>query len=395
LNRKIILASLLALGVTGVWGSQVSADQTRKSITPLLKLISQYDSNFFKTPDNEDDAWTYIVQPGIEAGIETERSHASLYYTLDAYYYSGLDQDLDYVGHTFRLDTGTRSRSDKLHVNLRDTFRRTRDPAELDYLNNALNTEKFSINRFEPEFLYNFGRSDLRLAYGNVWVDYQGSDSGLDSVENRGTAELKFRFNRANALGLNFQYWNTDYDSPGVDSDSQQGKIVYARQNKKFLLEAGAGWQNRSFDMNSLDDSNLFVWDVKLQSQGLKDTGLTFRVDHSLNDQSGDGHFYKATKLAVNADYDFSTDLQGRFYGAYQNSEYEFTHRDDDAWYFEASLAYVLTRWLTVSGAVGTETRDSNVDAAEYDNVYGLAMFTFVYPIGTGSPVITPSPYNR
>jgi len=395
LHRKIILASLLALSATWIWGTHAGADQTRKSITPLLILQAQYDSNFYKDPIDETDVWTNIARPGLEAEIETERSYASLFYTLDAHYYSGLDEDLDFVGHTFKLDTGTRSRSDLLHVNLRDTFNRTRDPAELDYLDNTVDTEEYNINRFEPEVIYTFGRSDFRLAYTNVWVDYVESGGGEDSTENRGTAEWKYRLDKANALGLNYQYWNVNYDGTSSDYDSQQVKAVYERQGKMLKLDIGAGWQGRKFDEPLLDDISRFVWDLTLQTKGLQNTTFIFKADSNVNNWSTATGYYDATKLALTVNHDFVADLQGRLYGSYQKSDYEFIDRDDDTWTLEAALSYTLTRWLAVAGAVGTENRDSNLAVAEYDNVYGLAMLSFVYPIGTGSPVISPSPLNR
>ena len=88
----------LALLVSGIWTAESLADQTRKSITPIINLSAQYDSNFFKTSIAEEKVYTFLVQPGIEAAVETERSHLSLYYTLDAYFYDDdLDEDLDFI----------------------------------------------------------------------------------------------------------------------------------------------------------------------------------------------------------------------------------------------------------------------------------------------------------
>ncbi len=395
MEKRILLASAIVLGITGVWGTPADSAQNRMSITPLLKLSAQYDSNFYKTPTDEENAWTYMVQPGFEAEIETERSHASLYYTLDAFYYSGLEQDLDYVGHTFTFDTGTRTRSDALHLNLRDTYRRTRNPSELEYLNNLVSTNEFSVNKFDPEIIYNFGLSSFRLAYGNVWIDYHESGFGEDSTENRGIGEWKYHFNRANALGVNYQIWTQDYDGSSSDYDAQQGKVVYTRQNRMLRLEAGAGWQSREFDEAGLDDIDGFVGDIMLQAIGLKNWDMTLRLDRNFNDYGTEGDYYSATKLAFTANHEFSEVLLGRFYGAYMNSDFEFVDREDDTWNMEVSLGYTLTRWMAVSGAVGAESRNSDLAAAEYDNFYGFAGLTFSYPIGTGTPVISPSPYNR
>jgi hypothetical protein len=385
----------MALGASWVWGAHAMADQARKSITPLFMANVQYENNFYKSPSFEMDVWTTMLQPGLEAEIETERSYASVYYTLDAYYYSGLEEDLDFVGHTFKLATGTRSRSDRFHLTLRDKFNRTRDPAGLDYLNNSVSTNEYSINEFAPELLYDFGRASIRLAYGNIWIDYKEPLSGEDSVENRGIAEWKYRLDKANALGLNYQYAKVDYDGPVSDYDSHQGKVIYERQGKKLKLDLGAGWQTRAFDDAALDDISGFVWDLMLRTKGLQKTEFIFRADGNFNSWSSNSDYYDATKLAVTVNHDFVADLQGRLYGSYQKSDYEFTDRNDDTWTLEASLAYTVTRWMAVSGAVGTENRDSSLDTQDYDNVYGFAMLSFVYPIGTGTPVISPSPYNR
>ena len=392
---RIILASLITLGAIGSWVTDAPADSVRKSITPHLILNAQYDSNFYKTPNDEEGVWTYSIQPGIEAEIETEKSYASLYYTLDGYSYGSLDENLDYIGHTFKFDTGTRTRSDKLHFYLRDTFYRTRDPAKQDYLNDYVSTYEYSINRFSPEATYDFGRSIFRIAYDNVLLNYTDADTGTDSTGNRGTAEWKYRLDRANALGLNYQYGSVNYDGPESDYTSQQAKVVFDRQGKMLLLEAGGGWQSRKFDDPLLEDISNFVWNLMLQTKGLKKTSLTFSADGNLNYWDSGSGYYDATKLTLTADRNFAADFRGGLYCSYQKSAYETSDRDDNTWNLEGSLGYTVTRWLAVAGALGLETRSSNLDAAEYDDVYGIVTLSLIYPIGTGSPVITPSHYER
>jgi len=390
MKKKIIITSLIALGLTGVWSSHDAARaQTRKSITPLLRLSAQYDDNFYKTATNEISAWTYTVQPGLEAEVETARSYFALYYTLDAFFYSGLDQDLDYTGHTFKLDTGTRTMSDKLRLNIKDTFRRTRDAAELDYLGNDVGTEEFSINRFDPEALYELGRTNFKLAYSNVWVEYKESSGGTDSKENRGLAEVTYQINREAALGGNYQLWNKDYEGSGNDYDSQQIKMIFSYQGSRILLEGGLGWHDRKFDSASMSDVDLFVWDGILQWSNPR-TDVIFRLDHNLNDQSTDGQYYKTTKLSLVLNYELSRKFNTRFAAIYQNSDYVYISREDDTWSTEGALDYDLFRWLILSGALGYQNRTSGVAAAEYDNFYGYAMLTFAYPFGTGTPVISP-----
>ena len=243
-------AIALALAVSCLWTAESQADQTRQSITPLLNLSTLYDSNYFKTSTNEEKVTTFLVQPGIEAAVETERSHLSLYYTLDAYFYDDdLVEDLDFIGHTFRFDAGTTTRSEKLKFGLKDDFKRSRDSSYTDSLTNSVSRAEYSINTFNPDMQYILGNSVFGLGYKNVMIDYENDLFGEDSTQNWGIAKIDYNLDMRNSLGAVFDYWEMDYDGLSIDYDAWQALAVYKRRGKYFTLDGGIGWQDRTFDL--------------------------------------------------------------------------------------------------------------------------------------------------
>jgi hypothetical protein len=391
LKKYFIGAIALALLVSAVWPAESQADTIRKSITPLLKTSARYDSNFFKTDTNKEKVYTFLAQPGIEAAVETERSHLSLYYTLDAYFYDDdINEDLDFIGHTLRFDAGTASRSKNLKFRLKDDYNRSRDPSYTDNLTTSVNRAEYGINMFNPEVQYLFGNAVLGLGYKNVLINYDGGDNltGEDSKQNRGIGKIDYNLDRRNSLGAQFDYWQMDYDDQSIDYDAWQALATYTRSGKYFILEGGAGWQGREFD-SQLDDIDDYLWYVAL---GGTKGGSRFnaRADSNFNADGQGDNYYRTTKLALKFEHTLdNSKLKLGLNGSIQNSDYEFSGRDDDIYAIEGSADYPLTSWLTLSGKAGYEDSDSNVDGADYNNTYGMVMFKFIKPIGSGSPVIS------
>lgn len=395
MKQYYIGAIALALLVSGIWTTESQADTTRKSITPILNASAQYDSNFFKTDINEEKVYTFLVQPGIEAAIETERSHLSLYYTLDAYYYDDdLVADLDFIGHTLRFDAGTSSRSERLKFGLKNDFNRSRNPDYRDYLTNSVSRAEYGINRFKPDVEYLFGNTVLGLAYQNVQIKYENTDFILneDSTQNWGIGDIKYNLDMRNALGVKGEYWEMDYDRQTIDYDSFQALATYSRRGSIFTLDAGAGYQKRKFD-KTLNDIGLFVWQIALGGTlgGTKEgSSFSLRADSNLNVDGAANQYYTTTKLALKIEHSLKhSDLRLGLKGTIRNNDYEFTDRDDDTWGIEGSFEYPLSGWMSIFCSAGYEERDSNRILQDYDNGYGLVMFKFSKPIGSGRPVIS------
>ena len=54
-------------------------------VTPKIAVGWQVDSNYWKSEDNEQEVFTYLIQPGIELGYETAKSLISLNYTANQF----------------------------------------------------------------------------------------------------------------------------------------------------------------------------------------------------------------------------------------------------------------------------------------------------------------------
>jgi len=391
MKKYYVGAIALALLVSGIWTAASRADQTRKSITPLVNLSAQYDSNFFKTDKNEEDVITFLAQPGIEAAVETERSHLSLYYTLDAYFYDeDIDEDLDFIGHTLRFDAGTMSRSKRLKIRLKNDYKRSRDQSYTDYLTTSTNRAEYGINIFNPEVQYIFGNAVLGLGYQNVLINYDNGDdlSGEDSTENRGIGRIDYNLDMRNSLGAQFEYWKMDYDKDSIDYDAWQGKALYTRRGKFFSLNAGAGYQDREFD-SQLDDTDKFVGHLAIGGTS-GGSSFTVRADRNLNVDGDNNQYYTTNKLSIKLEHTLdNSNLKLGLLGSAQNSDYEFINREDDIYSIEGSAEQPLFHWLNLSLTAGYEKSDSDKDVNDYDNVYGMVMLGFIKPIGSGKPVIS------
>ena len=73
----LIISFLPAVGSTAV----------KIKIKPMINVGVGFDSNFYKTKDNEQAVLTYTAQPGIQLGFETAKTSVLLNYTLEGYIY--------------------------------------------------------------------------------------------------------------------------------------------------------------------------------------------------------------------------------------------------------------------------------------------------------------------
>jgi hypothetical protein len=110
-------------------------------VKPHIDVSWQSDSNFWWAETDEKEVYTYLIQPGVTFGYETDKTKIHLDYTLNGYLYSDQDppspgiqkaSDDNYVGHTLNLIASTRQFQDKLLAGVREDFYLTRDPAQSD-----------------------------------------------------------------------------------------------------------------------------------------------------------------------------------------------------------------------------------------------------------------------
>jgi hypothetical protein len=217
-------------------------------IVPKVAASWRYDSNYFRADFRERSVFTYLLQPGVDLGIQTAKSSLLLNYTLDAYWYDDQDEappgeisasDYDFVGHTGDLQARYQAFT-RLQLGLDDTLRLTRDPAQSDQLSNSIIRAKYCLNAVTPLAVYQFGEKfSVALRYRNTKIDYLDPSEIEDSLEHRGIFDFIYNLNRRNSIDLQYQLWNKDYE---VSSDftSNQIKLIFRRQMRAFDLVIGA-----------------------------------------------------------------------------------------------------------------------------------------------------------
>lgn len=389
LNRKknIIFALALCFLMSGGFIQNVRAE--RMTVVPKLDLDYRHDSNYFKAESNERSVDTFIIRPGISLGYKTDKSSLTLDYSLDVNQYSGernID-DYDYTGHLAKL-LGKAQVTDRLTMGIENDYIKTRDPASSDEYSNDVARDKYSINRFSPNVFYRFGEKfGIGAKYTNLITDYSEGISE-DSDENRGTFVANYNLNRSTLLELNYQVWTRDYEGATSDYTSNQVMLNLKKTYKNFALKAGAGYQERDFDLASREDFDGMTWKLGFKGQtGSSDESapkswLDVVLSQNYNDSGSGEAYYTATKFAVMAGHTFLERIDLTLKGLYQNSDYEYSPREDDKWSLACRANYRLNDMFSFALEPGYETRDSNESGRDYDNTYILFNVKAQYDLG-------------
>jgi len=359
-------------------------------IKPKVSTGWRLDTNYYKTENNEREVYTYFVWPGIDVGYETAKILIVLNYTLDAHYYDDKDsvppdQDTDdLVGHTLSLRTSTKP-FDRLTLGLDESFYKTRDPIHTDVLSNYEVREEYFINRLTPRIVYDFGpKFTAGFRYRWTEVDYS-RDIEEDSAEHRGIFDLKYNLTPRLSLDLQYQHWEMDYDLNTSDYTSDQIGLGVERRYKYFSFEVGGGYHYRSFDDSGLEDIDTFAYHVGVEGKKAR-SHIALRAEQNFDNYHEAGDYHKAQRVELEVGHLFRGKLPATIEGVYQNSDYEGVttsgDREDDTYSISASLGYIVTDWLTLTGAAGHEERDSNLAGLDYENEYFLIQLDFTYDVG-------------
>ena len=382
LNRFQFLMAFLFFVIFLTANTGLSKARTNLRTDMLLDAGIIYDSNFYFDPANEIGVTTYSVQPGMEMWFETPNTEWSAHYNLDANYYNQSGED-DFYGHTAFL-LGDIEITDRLSFELSDNFRYTRDSAQLDPLGNAAAREKFYQNRAKALFSYFFEpKFTVEAGYENWKTDYD-NDSLEDSDGHQGILDLIYHLNRSASLGLEYRYWDMDYSGTIPDYTSNQVSLVARKEWMHTAIEAGVGYQNRSFDVPGLDDIEVVPYRFKLEGNSTSGKSrFSLSAEHNFNflNLSNQG-YYEADRFGATLEYDLSERITAGFHGYYQKSDYEFSSRDDDTYNITGDIDYLIKEWLAFIVSVGYETRDSAVPSQEYDNVMAMGQLQFRHSLG-------------
>ena len=382
-------------------------------LKPRINVSWQADSNFWKAETDEREVFTYLVQPGVTFGYETDKSKIHLDYTMNGYLYSDRDtllpgeekaSDDNYLGHALGLLASTRQFQERLLLGLQENFYLTRDPAQSDVYNDSVLRQKYFINRVEPFAFYEFSdRFTVGVRYRNTIIDYTESLIE-DSTENRGLFDLKYHLSDTASLDLDYQIWNKEYSKNTSEYLSNQVMLEFGKQLRIVSFKAAAGYQYRSFDDKELGEIHIIPVSVGIEfatdpepispllpeKQKRSYARLMFARD--FNDQAPGEAYFKADRITIDAGHIFLERIPFHFRGYYQKSKYEFWEgltssgnralRNDDTYKLYCSIGYMFRRWFTFSLEPGYEKRNSNILGRSYEDKYIMAQLKFQYDTG-------------
>jgi len=399
---------ILILGISTILFFLVTdSDAEKFTVTPRIASSWQTDSNFYKAETGERDVNTTLIQPGIDLGFETPRSSISLNYTLNAYYYDDRDtvpagqreaDEEDYVGHTAVLETRYRA-FDRLLLGLDDSYYKTRDSAQSDYLSNSVSRDKYSINRLTPMLFYDFGsKFTAGLRYRNTEINYSKGENE-DASEHRGMFDLIYNLTSTASLDLDYQHWERDYDKTTSDYTSDQALLIFRKQLNYTTIEIGGGYHQRDFDNPALDKTDTVAYRVAIRAQNppapeaRPKSYLDLSAEMNFNDQGIGESYYTAHRFSLYAGHIFLKRLKVDVGGYYQMADYERETgltpggatelREDDTYFVKGSIGYIFTDWLIFSVSASYEERDSNLQGYDYDNRAIMAELAFSHDLGS------------
>lgn len=407
-ENQVVIEPLIYADETDIANANlnVTAKATNR-LEPTLSFAYRTDSNFYRVDDDFEKLRvdTYLVQPGLRFGYRTGKTQVDLGYTLNIYSYDDRDgrpmdhrnaDDLDYTGHTLRLNADTRPTA-KINLGLKEYFIRTRDQAEADHTTGLVGIqERYNYNQLEPWLAYRFSeRFSSRLAYRHTAINYDKVNPE-DATEHRGLFDLRYHLSPRNSIAVDYSIWNRDYNEGDADYTSNLIGLVY-RRNAKFLYgELGAGYHHRSFDDGDRgsESTPAFRLAVTAQSSGLDESGrpksyATLAFNKDFNSSGTSGNFLDTREVSLRAGHTFVDRILLDLEGFYRINTYEdapgltpdgtIEDRDDDRVGLVGSLGYRFGRWLVFSIRGGYENRDSNLIAYDYDNTYVMARLDSSY----------------
>lgn len=405
--------------------AQIGYSETSWSFKPRFSTSARYDSNFYLAEDNEREVYTYLLEPGIGAGVETPKSKLDINYTLQAYFYDDNSDvpngenpadDENYIGHIFVLD-GQYNIAERVRLVLNDQFYYTRRPVESDNFSNSIARDKYWVNRFTPGIFYDYNeRFQAGLRFRRTDLEYVDDDTNQsDFEENRLLFNLIYNPTRTVTFDLDYQRWSNEERPNNVaqtfEYTSDQISLTAEKRFSFVAIGGGIGYHNRSYEdgipgQNDLEDDDSIAYKAYLSWQNPPPDDISqyrgrnpsrakthayLAYERNFNNLGYFFDTYVTDRLTASVGHIFVDKIRGLVRGYYQIYDYnnqtgltpEGTTelRKDEVYDISALVGYLIRKNMEISFRVGNSNRDSNIAGFDYDNNYYLLDFSFNYDI--------------
>jgi hypothetical protein len=413
------LGCMLLFGVASVallMGSSIARADSKISIKPMISASAEYDSNFWRTEENEIGVYTYSIRPGISLGYETARTALFVSYTLNGLSYKAKDDapedqreadDENFLGHLFAFN-GSYDLTNRLTIGVTDNFAISQVPTEIDSLGPTVNREEYTTNIFEPWVQYRIGdKWSARLSYIRDDIDYDETDL-WDNYANSAKFGLNYRALPTLSLNFDYKYTKQEWDVGDREYTSNKFGLGFDKLFNYVSLGATGGYHFRNYQDADLDkDTDKFIWRGFLTwqnpprsfaSSGYSDGYLlgnqyvtlsggqdfsvqTFYEDHYTNNWGMLNGGIRLGKINLGARLYLSNRDFDRLTGL--NEAGQEVIRDDDRYDLSAHIAYNFIYNLSLRFTAGHEEQDSNWAGFDYENNYAMLYLHFNYDLAS------------
>jgi len=378
----------------------------------------EYDDNIYLDSDHEVDDWNFMVEP--EITWQASARHAS----LEIVYRPGIntyfdDSSLNYISHDL---TGLVHYQpwEFLGLELENHYLHSEDPLDdenRDYgegepvggrVGERQGRNVFYRNDSSVRATYTFGAERLFEAGYRFGLLQNEDPEEEDSKEHAATTHLGFRFNPRNLIELDYVFTRGLYEGPD-DFYSHEGTSRYTYTFSPTLDVYGEiGYTDYRYDHSSSEDdwheydANLGIvyrfWDhytldlsygrYNWHNDGDGDDAdgdnyhaslardfehqsfrLSFDQGTDVDNFSGDNNGYtEFWRVQAAFTYAFADRWMLTGSGMVGNDDYrdDLVSHDEDSYEVQASLAYAVLPWLSLSIEYTYDENDSSIDEDDY-----------------------------
>lgn len=360
---------------------------------PYIYAKALYDSNLFRTENNEDDETIGYLGAGVKADWKLSRQHLLLDVDVSRAKYDSNDE----LDHT-RIDA-TGAWAWQLG-NLWNGQLGYRYEDKLTSFNQRLIRNK-DMRTTQTGFLTAGYRihPDWRLVAGAELKDVSYEErKGLDRDSSMGSLEVQYQNTLNTRVGVRGAFTQNDLKDQNVngisvDNDydiSEISGVFYWEGSAKSALEARIGYTDVSY--NELDDRDfqgisyrgIYNW---IYSEKTRIDVEAWREPSSLSDEILG--YVLAQGVSVSPTWQMTPKISFKGTVLYNNDDFKARNnlasnvnvqrRDDDTWMFRLIARWDPRDFLRLSLSYRKEDRDSSIDARDFndDLVEGRVTFNF------------------
>jgi len=375
-------------------------------IKPMISAKAEYDSNFYKTEDDERGVYTYIIEPGGMFEMNKNKSDLFLSYIMSARFYddksdvpegeTAADEN-NYVGHTVVLESNFFA-TKRLALGLHNNLMYSRVPTEYDKMSNKLGMEKNLANELTPRVKYEYNNKfATALSYTRGDIRYSETDIN-DTVENKWDFDLLYRPRKPITFDLDYQHWDREW--PEVDGQSytsDQAQLIFQREFRSITFLFGAGYQIRKYEAPNVDnekDDDTITYEASITYPATikkgdfltADTHYYISAFRGLSQLTSYYETFIENSFTASVGHIFSELISAKLTGHYNASDYirsdeeEGSHgkdRKDNTYDISLDIGWLISKYMKLSLVGGLEKRSSNLEGYDYDNTYIMIDFAF------------------